>query len=184
MRSSLNASSEIVTRLKFLLNTSMRFWLKFAASKKWLPSISTHVSPRNTAPFFDSSTSVIAVDCPFVTGVAGGPQPAIVPFFVAKINDAGLFAAKSKSLLPLNIIPVGPDGPFAPAALGTVTTSGVMAPAPLYKVEVPVPSLFTHQGLAAPRARPQAFFRLGSTVTVVPSALAGCVVSDTKFSCV
>src|ERR1700723_2321252 len=167
----------------------MRFWLKFAASRKCSPSISTHVSPVNTAPLFDSSTLLTASDCPTpalfgVIGVNGGPQPEIVPFFVAKMNAAGLFVAKAKSVVPLKIIPVGLDGPFTPAAFGTVTTSGVIAPAPLYKVEVPVPALFTHQGLAAPRARPQAFFRFGSMVTAVPSALSGCAISETKFSCV
>src|SRR5271167_1238763 len=142
-----------------------------------------------TAPFFDSSTLLMASDCPTpallgVIGVAGGPHAEIVPFLVAKMNAAGLLAAKAKSAVPLKMMPVGLEGPFAPAALGTVTTRGIVAPPPLYNVEVAVPSLFTHQGLDAPRARPQGFFRLGSMPTFVPSALSGCAMSDTRFSCV
>jgi hypothetical protein len=87
----------------------------------------------------------------------GGPQPAMVPFLVANMKEAGLLAAKAKSAVPLKMIPVGLKGPVAPTALGTVTTSATVPPAPVYRVEVPVPSLLTHQGLAAPRASPKDF---------------------------
>src|SRR6185437_495616 len=116
-------------------------------------------------------------------GVAGGPQPAIVPSRVAKMNTAGLPAAKAKSALPLNIIPVGWDGPATPCALGMVTISGTAPPAPLYRVDVPVPALFTHHGDEAPRDRPQAFCKLASMLTAEPSALAGWAMSDTRLVC-
>src|SRR5580698_3847611 len=137
-----------------------------------------------TAPLCDSSTSFRAVDWPVAEmGVAGGPQPEMVPFLVAKMKSAGLPAAKAKSALPLNTIPVGLEGLDAPAALGTVTTNGTVLPAPEYRVDVPVPALLAHQGVEAPRASPHAFLRCGSIVTMVPLALAGCGISDTKFVC-
>src|SRR5580658_2121047 len=106
----------------------------------------------------------MAVDWPVaLTGVAGGPKPAMVPFLVAKMNDAGLFAASVKSVEPLKTMPVGAEGPATPLALGTVTTRATVVPAPVYKVEVPVPALLTHHGDAAPRASPHAFLRFGST---------------------
>src|SRR5271155_3153789 len=160
MRSLLNAFSGRATRLNVASNSSMRFWLKLAASRKCVPSFSNHVRPVNTAPFFDSSTSVIAVDRPAVMGVAGGPQPAVVP---------------------LKIIPVGLEGPSTPLALGMVTSSGTVAPAPENSDAVPVLSLFVHQGDEALRASPQGFFKFGSTSTVVPSAFAGWEISDTRF---
>src|SRR5271154_1426094 len=181
MRSLLNAFSGRATRLNVASNSSMRFWLKLAASRKCVPSFSNHVRPVNTAPFFDSSTSVIAVDRPAVMGVAGGPQPAIVPFLVAKMKAAGLLAASAKSVVPLKIIPVGLDGPSTPLALGMVTSSGTVAPAPENSDAVPVLSLFVHQGDEALRASPQGFFKFGSTSTVVPSAFAGWEISDTRF---
>jgi len=119
------------------------------------------------------ATFVMAVDFPATTGVAGGPQPAMVPFRVAKMNAAGLLAARAKSAVPLNIMPVGTEGPATPCAFGIVTTRGTVAPAPVYKVEVPVPPLLTHQGLDAPRATPHALTKLGSTLTAVPFAFAG-----------
>src|ERR1700733_7188846 len=163
-----------VTRLKFVSKASIRSSLKFAASRKCAPSTSIQVSPVKTAPAFDSSTSVMAVDWPVaLTGVAGGPQPAMVPFLVAKMNEAGLFAASAKSVEPLKTMPVGAEAPGTPLAFGMATTSFTVAPAPVYKVEVPVPALFTHHGDDAPRASPHAFLRCGSTVTVDPFALAG-----------
>src|SRR3569833_428843 len=142
----------------------------FVVSRKRAPLNVTQVSPVKTAPAWPSSTFVIAVDCQATTGVAGGPQPAMVPFLVAKMNAAGLPAAKAKSAVPLNTLPVGTEGPATPCAVGIVTTRGTVTPAPLYNVEVPVPPLFTHQGLAAPRARPHPLTRLVSTVTAVPLA--------------
>src|SRR5258708_4803604 len=112
-----------------------------------------------TAPFCDSSTSVRGVDWPAATGVAGGPQPEIVPFAVAKMKTAGLPGAKAKSAVPLKTNPFGLEGLDAPLALGMVTTNGTVPPPPVYKVDVPVPALFSHQGVDAPRASPQEFLR-------------------------
>src|SRR5579863_4056588 len=161
----------------------MRFFLKFAAKRKWLPSDSTHVRPVKTAPPFDSSTLLIAVDCPAVTGVAGGPHPDMVPSLVAKMKSAGLLGANAKSAVPLKTIPLGDEGAVTPSALGTVTTKGTTAPAPVYRVAVPVPELLGHHGVDAPRASPQGFFKCGSTVTVVPSAFGSCGTSEIKFLC-
>jgi hypothetical protein len=72
-----------------------------------------------------------------------------------------------------------------PCAFGTVTTRAAVTPAPEYNVEVPVPALFTHHGVAAPRASPQVFLRCVSTVTAVPLAFAGwgmrCRASELTF---
>src|SRR5579863_2703750 len=152
----------------------MRFFLKFAARRKWLPSDSTQVRPVKTAPSLDSSTLLIAVDCPATTGVAGGPQPDMVPLLVAKMKSAGLLGANAKSAVPLNTIPVGEEGVVTPFAFGTVTTRGTTAPPPVYRVAVPVPALLGHQGVDAPRASPHGFFKWASTVTAVPSALGSC----------
>src|ERR1700736_4212854 len=96
---------------------------------------------------------------------------------------AGFRGARAKSAVPLKIMPVGTEEPGTPLVFGTTTTSGTVSPAPLYKVETPVPPSFTHHGLEAPRARPHAFLRCLSTVTADPSALADCGISDTKFVC-
>ena len=103
------------------------------------------------------------------SGVTAGFHAEMVPFNVAKINEAGAGVLPGtlviiKSVVPLKTIPVGAEAPFAPGALGTVT--GVVAtivPVPVYRVEGRSPALFTHQGLDALGARPQAFLRFGSS---------------------
>src|SRR5258707_13708051 len=144
-----------------------------------MPLDSNQVRPVNTSACFDSSTFVMAVEAPSPPGPGtigvAGPfcQPAIVPFFVAKMNNAGALGARAKSAVPLKIIPVGVEGVVTPAAFRMVTTRGTVTPAPVYRVAVPVAPLFDHQGVDAPRAIPHGFFRCGSIPTVVPSALGG-----------
>jgi hypothetical protein len=123
------------------------------------------------------------------SGVTAGFHAEMVPFNVAKINEAGAGVLPGtlviiKSVVPLKTIPVGAEAPFAPGALGTVTGDGgaTIVPVPVYRVEVPVPALFTHQGLEALRARPQAFLRFGSwTATACPLTFAR---SETRLVCV
>jgi hypothetical protein len=85
------------------------------------------------------------------------------------MNTAGLGVLPGtlviiKSVVPLKTFPVGVEGPSAPGAFGITTGDGgaMIVPVPEYRVEVPVPALFTHQGLEALRVMPQAFLRFGS----------------------
>ena len=84
-----------------------------------------------------------------------------------KTAGAGVFPGTlliMKSCVPLKIIPVGAELPVLPGALGTTTGEGgaMIVPVPVYRVEVPVPALFTHHGLPAERASPHEFLRFGS----------------------
>src|ERR1700724_3452079 len=93
----------------------------------------------------------------------------MVPSSVTKMKMARLPGASRKSVaLPLNITPVGEPGAVWLGALGTVTTNGTIAPAPLYKVEVPPALLEIHQGLPGLETNPQAFCRLGSVTAARP----------------
>src|SRR5882724_7830441 len=119
-----------------------------------------------------------------------GFQPEMVPSSVAKMNTAGRPAgvplSNKKSVgLPLNTTPVGVDCVPAAAKPGGGTTTKFPAtppasvkiltglPAPLSRFEVPELLFPTHQGPLELRVSPQGFLRLGSTRTVVPSALFG-----------
>src|SRR5580698_38149 len=100
----------------------------------------------------------------------------MVPSMVEKRNRACLPGARRKSAgLPLAMVPVGvPVGKvlFAGLDWGMVTTRGVMAPAPLYRVLRPVPLSETHQGLPDMRESPQGLTRLGSVTGAMPEVLA------------
>ena len=69
----------------------------------------------------------------------------------------------------LKTCPVGPLGP--PMLPGMVTTSGLMLPAPSYKVAVPVPWLETQKGEVAEKDMPQGLMRLGSVCAARPETL-------------
>src|SRR5882724_941221 len=116
-----------------------------------------------------------------------GFQPEIVPSSVAKIKTAsfpaGVPLSSRKSVgLPLNTTPVGVDCvPAGAKPVGGTTTKFPATPpasvkiltglpVPLNRLEVPELLLPIHQEL---RVSPQGFLRLGSTRTVVPSALLG-----------
>jgi hypothetical protein len=62
--------------------------------------------------------------------------------------------------LPLNTIPVGPPG--------TLTSSGIFAPAPVYSVDVPETLFADHHGVVGPATSPHAFTRSGSVVGAIP----------------
>src|SRR6266536_557127 len=112
-----------------------------------------------------------AVDMPFTTGSAFGFQAMILPLSEEKMNSAGPSPALDLSTKPsvgLNTWPVGLE-----SSGGRVTTRGTCwAVAPpglmLYSVDTLVPLSATHSGVVGPRARPQAFFRLGSVSCAAP----------------
>ena len=83
-------------------------------------------------------------------------------------------------VVPLKTIPVGVE--VVPAGLpvggGIVTTSACLVPAPLYKVERPVPLSLTHHGLFELAARPQGLTRSLSITA------AGTAPSETRLVCV
>ena len=92
-----------------------------------------------------------------------GFQPRIFPSSVENRNSEGPDTPSwltTKSELPLNTVPVG--APF------TLTTSGMVAPVPSYRVETLVPLSATHHGVVGPAARPQALTRFGSTLAAAP----------------
>ena len=83
-----------------------------------------------------------------------------VPSSVAKMNLAKLVppGVTGKVDAPLNTTPVGPPA--------TATVSATLAPVvPLYRVEVSVPLLDTHHGVAGPETMPQPFTRLASVAS-------------------
>jgi len=86
-----------------------------------------------------------------------GPLPALV--------------LTTNPLVGLNTWPVG-----AESIGGRVTVSGTCWTEPpprpmLYRVETLVPLSATHSGVVGPRARPHAFFRLGSISCAAPLML-------------
>src|SRR5256885_2579042 len=103
-----------------------------------------------------------------------GLQPEMVPSSVEKMNAATPEAVPLdtvKPVPPLNTMPLGVEMVPAgePAGAGTVTTSGVIAPAPLYSVDRPVPLSEIHHGPVALGIRPQALTRLGSVTAATPA---------------
>src|ERR1700678_37897 len=90
------------------------------------------------------------------SGVTAGFHAEMVPFNVAKINEAGAGVLPAtlviiKSVVPLKTIPVGAEAPFTPGALGTVTGDGgaTIVPVPDVRVEGSDPALFIDDGLDA-----------------------------------
>src|SRR5690349_16021055 len=110
---------------------------------------------------------------PFITGLTFGFHAMMWPDSDEKMNSAGavtLVALDVIMKLPvgLNTWPVG-----AESIGGRVTVSGncwTIRPPGLmvYKVETLVPLSATHSGVVGPRARPHAFFRLGSISWAAP----------------
>src|SRR6266511_3587149 len=111
------------------------------------------------APTLERSTAT----CAWSDGAGGGTpgfQPRIVPSSLANRNSAGPDAVPletTKLEVPLKTAPVGPPP--------TRTSSGIFAPAALYRVDRSVPLSATHQGVVGPAVRPQALTRLGSVVS-------------------
>src|SRR6266513_401667 len=106
------------------------------------------------------------------TALVPAVQPEMVPSSVTKMK-----CAPPKSELPLKTIPVGADGGTPPKGGGTVTTSGIFWPAPVYSVETPVPLSATHQGLVALAVRPHGLTRSGSVTGARPG------ISETRLVC-
>jgi hypothetical protein len=101
-----------------------------------------------------------------------GFQPEMVPSSVENRKSPGLPGATRKVPVPLKTVPVGAAGGVPPAGGGMVTTSGLATgnnwPAPLYRVEVPVALLATHNGLVALAEMPHGFTRFGSVCAARP----------------
>src|SRR5689334_14889255 len=97
-----------------------------------------------------------------------------------KMNSPGplpAFVLTTKPLVGLNTWPVGLE-----SIGGSVTVSGTCWTIPppgvmLYRVETLVPLSATHSGVVGPRARPHAFFRLGSISCAAP------LMSETRLVC-
>src|SRR5512147_26190 len=104
-------------------------------------------------------------------------QPEIVPSSVTNRKRAVLPGTSSKPVVPLKTVPVGTPGSL-PVAGGTVTTSDCATPAPLYRVESPVPLSAAHHGVVELRERPQGLTRFGSVNVAMPDW------SETRFACV
>src|SRR5579863_5080416 len=125
-----------VVGAKLASKTSIFPEAKFAANSSGVP-VPTDASPLYTAPDAELSTILIAV-----AGAAIDPfQAEIVPSLVAKINDATFpFGAGNTQLTPFPATcPVGvPVVELLADPGGIFTTTAVIAPEPLYKVERPV----------------------------------------------
>src|SRR5215813_12377254 len=164
------------TRWNLELNTSTRPLWKSVAYRNVPNRVLASVSPLKTAPLRELNFTW-AVDMPFTTGSATGLQAMICPPSEEKMNSAGALPAMDLILNPLvglNTCPVGLE-----SMGGRVTTRGTcvaMAPPGLtpYSVATLVPLSATHSGVVGPKASPQGFFRLGSTIcapTVVRSEI-------------
>src|SRR5260221_6485812 len=111
-----------------------------------------------------------------------GLHPEIVPSSVLKMNRATpdvVPLETTKPVVPLKTTPVG--AAVVPAGLppggGTVTTSGIGVPAPLYSVEKPVPLSEIQNGEVGLCTIPQGLTRCGSVTLATPGK------SDTKLVC-
>src|SRR5215472_12419500 len=185
--------------------TSTRPLRKLVTYKYFFSLMSPLVAPLYTAPFPEplselSTSSTAWIEggfAPWATS-AWAFQPEIVPSSVTKMKTAGRLEgvplSRMKSVgLPLKTIPVGvavvPAGAVfgggtkmklsnaLPAGSGKKLTGAPFA----YTLETPVPLSLIQKGLVELRVSPQAFLRLGSTITAEPSEFAGCVMSDTRF---
>ena len=147
------------------MNTSTRPLWKSVAYRNVPKRVLAIVSPLKTAVCELNFTC--AVDMPFTTGSATGLHAMICPPSEEKMNSAGPLPAldlSTKPLVGLNTWPVGLE-----SVGGRVTTRGTclaVAPPGLtpYRVATLVPLSATHSGVVGPKARPQGFFRLGSTI--------------------
>src|ERR1700687_3483201 len=99
---------------------------------------------------------------------------AIVPSSVANMKCE---PPKSPEL-PLNTCPVGAEGGTPRVGGGTVTTNGIMLPAPLYSVATPVWLSDTQNGEVGANDTPHGLTKFGSVVTATPG------ISDTRLVCV
>src|SRR4029077_20182033 len=74
----------------------------------------------------------------------------------------------------LKTTPVGEPLTVVPGAGGMVTTSPCFWPAPLYRVDLPVPLSLTQKGLPPERVRPHPFTKSGSVALVINSVRLYC----------
>src|SRR6476661_86382 len=115
-----------------------------------------------------NAPGVVAATCAAVPN--DGFQPLITPASEEKRKRAGT-PLRAKPLPPLNTVPVG-------APWGIVTTSGtieaacVVAFAPEYSVDRPVPLSAIHAGVVGPNESPHALTRLGSVISAAPGVSA------------
>src|SRR5208282_1912746 len=135
---------------------------KLAARMNLCPSTTTIVAPLYTAPSFLFGFSELSTLMTAVERLTPGFQPCTVPSSVTNRKIACLpgvvpaAGARRKSVaLPLNIMPVGEPGAGWLGALGTITApvgvgKAMIAPAPVYRVEVPLALFETHHGLVGP----------------------------------
>src|ERR1044071_1273120 len=99
-----------------------------------------------------------------------GFQPLITPASEENRNTDGL-PSILKASPPLNTVPVGaPCGIFTTS--GRVVTALLVAVAPEYSVETPVPLSATHAGVLGPNDSPHALTRFGSVVSAWPGVAA------------
>src|SRR5437016_11383490 len=96
-------------------------------------------------------------------GFTLGFQPEMVPSSVTNRKIAFRVGFSRIPVVALKTVPVGAAVPL-PSGVGILTTRDCGTPVALYNVERPVPLSATHQGLPLPRASPQEFTRLGSTL--------------------
>src|SRR3974390_3806796 len=101
-----------------------------------------------------------------MTAVAPPFQPVMVPSSAEKMKLALVPLGSRKAVPALKTWPVGV--PFLPPAPGTVTTRGVIAPEPLYRVDVPVPVFELQKGLVPLMGTPQGLTTLGAGTSATP----------------
>src|SRR3954467_13402875 len=119
-----------------------------------------YARPLYTAPDAELSTTRLAVDLPAVTGSTAGFHAVMVPSSPSKMNVAPIVVPGIANWLGLGFhtMPVGADE----SAGGIVTTSGTIAPAPLYSVDT-LPLLSeAHSAPPGAQAIPHGFRRLAS----------------------
>ena len=112
-----------------------------------------------------------------ISGLTGGPQAAIWPVSVAKMNRAGALTVPLVSTNPvpgLLTCPVGTG--IVTRTVGTLVA--VVEPgADEYSVDDDVPLFDTHSGVVAPRERPHGLTRSSSCSEALPAW------SETRLTC-